>query len=123
MRTRRRVRGCIGSLLLFIIPVIADAQSPGVGTRAGIELGGTVSHYRYEEPSLGVKLEGYKGGVDLTVVTSQSSDWFLRWEGRYEYGKTDYTGSGTKNNNPDWYAEVRGMIARVPHLIKVEELP
>jgi hypothetical protein len=110
-RTRIRIRTSL-SLLLLLAPINSSAQPLGIGTRAGIELGGSVSHYRYEEPSFGVKLEGYKGGVDLTVVTAQSSDWFLRWEARYEYGKTDYTGSGTKNNNPDWYAEVRGMIGR-----------
>ena len=90
----------------------ANAQANSLLTYTGIEVGATVSHYRYEEPSLDVKLEGYKGGVDLAVVTSPAANWIFRWEGRYEYGNVDYTGSGTKNNNPDWYAELRALVSR-----------
>jgi hypothetical protein len=112
MRSRKILFAWATSLLLVIAPLLAHAQQSGVKTPTGTELGATVSHYRYEEPSLGVKLEGYKGGLDIAVVTKPSGVWFFRWEGRYEYGKTDYTGSGTKNGNPDWYFELRGMVGK-----------
>jgi len=98
-------------LLWVIVPAVC-AQETGLKTRSGTEIGATVSHYRYEEPSLGVKLEGYKGGLDLSVFTNPGGDWFIHLQGRYEYGKTDYTGSGTKNGNPDWYYELRAMFGK-----------
>lgn len=112
MQIIKRARTVIGLWIYLVTPLIANAQSLGVGTLPGIEVGATVSHYRYEEPSLDVKLEGYKGGVDMSLVTQQTSDWFFRFEGRYEYGNVDYTGSGTKDNNPDWYAEARVLAGR-----------
>jgi hypothetical protein len=98
--------------LLTIVPSIACAQQTSLKTRPGIEIGGLASHYRYEESSLGVKLDGWKGGVDGSLVVEAPNNFFMRFEGRYEYGKVDYTGSGTKYNNPDWYYELRALLGR-----------
>jgi hypothetical protein len=59
-----------------------------------------------------VKLEGAKVGVDLQHTAELNPNWYFRFEGRYQYGRTDYTGSGTKDNNKDWYYELRGMFGR-----------
>jgi hypothetical protein len=105
---------------LFFAPLLgaafcgsfAQAQSNDLRTRDGFEAALTLSHYRYEEPSLAVKLEGYKIGVDAAMSTRLRNDWLLRLEGRYANGDVDYTGSGEKDNNPDWYAEVRALFGR-----------
>ena len=112
MTRRKSFRVQAASLCLFIAPIVAWAQPVSLKTQPGAELGITVSSYRYEEPSLNVKLDGYKGGVDGAVITIPGGDWFLRWEGRYEYGKVDYSGSGTKSGNTDWYFELRGMAGK-----------
>ena len=111
---RTRIRSCFSASLMFLIifPAIVYAQPTGLQTRAATEIGATISNYRYEEPSLNVKLDGYKGGLDLAAITKPQGDWFLRFEGRYEYGKTRYSGSGEKNGNPDWYYELRGLVGK-----------
>jgi hypothetical protein len=112
MRLHKLILSVQFIFLLFVAPMPVYAQSLGLKTQAGTELGATLSHYRYEEPSLGVKLEGHKGGIDLAAVTAPKVDWFVRLESKYVYGKTGYTGSGTKNGNPDWYVELRGLFGR-----------
>src|ERR1700710_469373 len=109
----RRKSFCVRAvLLLFIVPAFALAQPMSLRTLPGIEAGVLASSYRYVEPSVTVKLDGHKGGADLAVAPTAGGEWFLRWEGRYEYGKTDYSGSGTKSGNTDWYYELRGLAGK-----------
>lgn len=100
----------LGTLLLA--PFFAYGQQPGLKTRPGMELGVSLADYKYEEPSLAVTLKGYKSGLDFSAIGNASDDWFIRGDARYETGNTDYTGSGTKSGNPDWYYELRGTVGR-----------
>lgn len=108
----RKTRNICAAALLLLVAGALHAQPMGPKTRTGSEIGATLSHYRYEESSLNVKLDGYKGGLDLAVITNPRGAWFFRWEGRYAYGDTDYSGSGTKSGNTDWYADLRGLVSR-----------
>ena len=107
-----RIIKLVGVTVGALTAVGSFAQALPVRTLAGTEIGGGFSHYQYEEPSLGVKLEGAKLGVDLQHTAGLDYNWYFRFEGRYQYGRTDYTGSGTKDNNKDWYYELRGLFGR-----------
>nr|WP_321268963.1 hypothetical protein [uncultured Tolumonas sp.] len=90
----------------------AFATEQTLGTQTGQELGVSVSSYKYEEPSLDVKNDGIKLGVDYTTTMAAQNDWFFKLNGRFAYGKVDYTGSGTSDNNPDYYLEVRPLFGK-----------
>ena len=97
---------------LLLAAFLAHGQQTSLKTRPGMELGVTLSDYKYEEPSIDVTLKGYKTGLDFSAIGNTGGDWFMRGDAKYEYGKTDYTGSGTKCCNPDWYYELRGTVGR-----------
>jgi hypothetical protein len=97
---------------LFLTPFLAYGKEPGLKTRPGVELGVTLSKYKYEEPTVDVTLKGYKFGVDFSAIGKAGDHWFIRGDARYEMGDTDYTGSGTQCCNPDWYYELRGTVGR-----------
>lgn len=84
------------------------------------------SYIRYREPSLGVKEYGDMFGVNVSYtyrpkeghyMYSDVSDMY-RIEGRFSYGKIDYSGSlsdGTpfsKDGIPDYMEEIRGLIGK-----------
>ncbi|HEX9182058.1 MAG TPA: outer membrane beta-barrel protein [Burkholderiales bacterium] len=84
---------------------LAWAQDP-LATRRGWEVGGQISHYRYEEPGF-MSLDGPRFGVSgaYTIVTPQRP--FLRVEGRASLGRLDYEGSGSLPDVPDQIFEAR----------------
>lgn len=94
----------------------AFATEQTLGTQTGQELGVSLSSYKYEEPSLDVKNDGIKLGVDYTTTMAVQNDWFFKVNGRFAYGKVDYTGSGTSDNNPDYYYEIRPLFGK-DHII------
>jgi hypothetical protein len=112
MQSEKSIFVSLALVTLFLTPFFAYGQQPGLKTRPGAELGVTLSNYEYEEPSVAVTLKGYKIGLDFSAIGSISDDWFIRGDARYENGDTDYTGSGTKCCNPDWYYELRGTVGR-----------
>jgi len=99
-------------VVLFLTPILAYGKQPDLKTAPGVELGITLSNYEYEEPTIDVTLEGYKLGLDFSSIGSAGKDWFIRADARFEYGETDYTGSGTQCCNLDWYYELRGTVGR-----------
>jgi hypothetical protein len=72
------------------------------------EIGLTVSKYKYEESDF-MSLKAVKVGVDYSVTFPFNGSWFVRGDARYANGKTDYesNGTGSSQDNPDWYAEWR----------------
>ena len=100
------------TLLAVFGATSAFATEQTLGTQTGQELGVSLSSYKYEEPSLDVKNDGIKLGVDYTTTMAVQNDWFIKLNGRFAYGKVDYTGSGTSDNNPDYYYEIRPLFGK-----------
>ncbi|MGH8687936.1 MAG: hypothetical protein ACREVQ_09535 [Burkholderiales bacterium] len=94
---------------------VSWAQAPQkddpTATRTGLELGIQGSSYKYEEPNF-AKLEGDRIGVTGTFTYVGPDLWYSRFEGRYSYGKLDYTGSGTLSNVPDQLLDVRALAGK-----------
>lgn len=112
MQSEKNIFALFALITLLLAPFCAYGQPPGLKTLPGIELGASLSTYRYEEPSVAVTLEGYKAGLDFSAIAAARNDWFIRGDARYATGDTDYTGSGKKGANPDWYYELRGTVGR-----------
>lgn len=89
----------------------AYQQEPSLSTQTGHILGLTVSDYVYKEPSLGVKITSTKIGFDYNGTIKLDSSLFLKADFRYATGKAEYSGSGTQDDEDDWYFDARGLIA------------
>ena len=96
------------------------AQGDELPTKSGSEVGVSVSGYKYDEPGLAA-IKATKIGFDYSGTyaldsqfPSRNKGWFLRGDARYATGKADYSSpiSGTINNRPDWYYEVRGLVGK-----------
>lgn len=97
---------------LLLMPSLSCAQEIGLNTRPGIELGLNASSFRYEEPSVSVTEKGYTAGADFALTATPRNDWFIRGDGRLAFGENDYSGSGSKGDNPYRYAELRGTFGK-----------
>lgn len=90
-------------------PVYVPSKSLLTGT--ALEIGAQFSDYSYEEPSDGlntkVNTDGSKYGLIASVSRSFNETWYAKGEGRFAYGKVDYEGSGTHENEEDFITEVR----------------
>ena len=100
------------ALVTLFLPSFACGQQPTLKTQPGMELGATIGTYKYEEPNIGVKLNGTKTGLDFSATGNVNNDWFIRGDAKFKYGETDYTDTGTKCCNSDWYYEARGMVGK-----------
>jgi hypothetical protein len=98
----------------------AQAQPTGLETTAGQSIGVSLISYKYEEPGL-MNLKATKLGFDYAATYVFGSQWpsanqalFVRGEIQYANGKADYSsvGTGTKDDNEDWYYELRGLLGR-----------
>ena len=105
----------VAAILVAISPVAAAQKSippdPAL-TRSGWEIGGQLSDYSYEEPTLGAKIWGGRVGVTGGYTHTSASRWFFKVDGRYAYGSLKYEGSGTTDSVPDSIAETRMVIGR-----------
>lgn len=97
--------------MALVIPQVSHAAVEA--TQSGQELGLSISSYQYKEPDV-MTLKATKFGIDYRSTLVFADVWSLRIDGRYADGDTDYTsnGTGSANNLPDWYAEVRALIGR-----------
>ena len=107
----------LAAVLLAAIatPAVAQDAAPQdpLLTRPGREVGGQVSSYEYEEPGL-MKLDGPRIGVVGAYTSTLPNLVYFRVDGRVSYGRLDYesVGTGMSSDNPDWTAEVRGVVGR-----------
>ena len=92
-------------------PVIASTGQ-NLETTSGIDLAFQLSDYRYEEPSLNVKLGGQKFGFDTTAAYAFGNDWFVGGELRNAFGFSEYKGSGTLSGNFENLFDVRGVVGK-----------
>jgi hypothetical protein len=89
------------------------ARESSLGTRTGLEGAFDFSHYRYEEPSLGMSLDGLKYGFDLDGTYKFSgSNWFVNGDLRFAYGLSDYSGSGAQKDNSEYLWDLRSTFGR-----------
>ena len=107
--------------LMTALPALA--QSPSLVTKTANELGVTASSYKYTEPG-NMSIKATKIGFDYTGTyaidaewPNRSKGWFVRGDLRYATGTGDYSSgvSGTLNDKPDWYYEIRGLIGKDFH--------
>jgi hypothetical protein len=89
----------------------APQQAGPAATRAGLEIGLQGSRYKYEEPDF-AELEGNRIGITGSYTSVATNRWYSRFEGRYSYGRLDYTGSGTMSGVPDQLLDARVLVGR-----------
>lgn len=106
-----KVAGVV-AFVAFVIPSLAGAQQASLKTQPGTELGVNAAYYKYEEPGIGVTEKGYNAGIDVVLTATPGNDWFIGGDGRFAYGRHDYTGAGTKDDNPYRYAELRATFGK-----------
>jgi len=111
-RSKRTSMAGVLAFVALAMPSLACAQKVSLKTQPGIELRVNASYLEYKEPSIAVTEKGYKIGIDLELTATPGNDWFIRGDGRIAYGRTDYTGAGSKNDNPYRYAELRGLFGK-----------
>ena len=96
------------------------AQSGGLATKTGVQVGLSLSDYKYEEPSF-MTLKAKKIGLDYSGTYVMGAEWpnpenawFLRGDLQYSTGKADYRSpiSGALNGTTDWYFEARSLVGR-----------
>jgi hypothetical protein len=103
--------------LLAAVAGVAPAQEPArrnlLLTQPGWEIGGQISSYHYEEPNF-MKLEGGRTGFVGAYTLANPNRVYWRFDLRTSYGLLEYesAGSGSKDDIPDWIAEVRAVIGR-----------
>jgi hypothetical protein len=109
----------VAALACCLTALPALAQRGELATRTGNEIGVTASSYKYTEPG-NISIKAAKVGFDYSGTYAIGSEWpnrndgwFVRGDLRFATGKGDYSGiSGTLNNRPDWYYEIRGLIGK-----------
>ena len=96
----------------------AQAQTRGLGTQAGEEVGLSASNYTYDEPGV-MDLKATKLGVDYSITQTYKGTWpnqgdttFVTGELRYANGDTRYSNVGgeTGSGLTDWYWEARALV-------------
>ena len=101
----------------------ALAQNANLQTKTGNDVAVTVSGYKYNEPGV-MQIKATKIGFDYTGTyaigtefPNRNNGWYVRGDARYATGKGDYSSgiSGSINDRPDWYYEVRGLVGRDFH--------
>lgn len=97
---------------------LARAQTRGLGTQAGEEVGLSVSTYAYDEPGV-MDLKATKLGVDYSITQTFKGSWpnqgdtsFFTGELRFANGDARYSNlSGeTGQGLTDWYWEARALV-------------
>ena len=109
-------KALIAAAILVAISPVASAQKSVTAdpllTRRGWEVGGQFSEYRYEEPSVGVKIWGPRVGIIGAYTYASASHWFFKIDGRNTFGSLNYEGSGTQDSIPDWIFETRAVLGK-----------
>lgn len=92
----------------ILAPGHAIAEESPAAEAISQQVGLTASTYKYTEDDL-MSLKGNKLGFDYGLRFPISSGWFGGADFRYARGKVDYesNGTGTMENNTNWYAEWR----------------
>nr|WP_315465465.1 hypothetical protein [uncultured Rhodoferax sp.] len=95
--------------LLTVQAIHADSAMP-LTTLNGFELGALLSSYKYKEVVNNnefMSLQGRKLGLSANYTQTLDGGGFASISLDYMTGALDYTGSGYKGDNPDYYTELR----------------
>ncbi|MDD3288488.1 MAG: hypothetical protein PHX43_05730 [Alphaproteobacteria bacterium] len=91
-------------------------QSARLLTGTALEIGGQFSRYTYTEPEfdpgLDITIRGLKYGITGSGSVAIHEKWYMKLEGRFAYGNSDYEGSGKKNEEEDNIGEARLLGGR-----------
>src|SRR5262249_13866373 len=79
-----------GALLLLASSAALAQGADPLATRPGLEIGGQIAQYRYEEPSIPVKLDGLRAGFVGAYTFASPEHPFFRIDGRASYGALSY---------------------------------
>jgi hypothetical protein len=101
---------CLGLALVLLFQFANAQESDALLTGTNNQLGLTISAYQYKEPAPDVVINAPLVGLDYTGTYAFANDWFVRADARYAYGPAKYNGSGTQNNIPYSYYDVRGLF-------------
>lgn len=84
-----------------------------LSSKKGHSLGFTFSYYSYKEPNL-MALKGFLAGVDYTATVPFSKGFFFKGDVRFATGRHKYSSqrTGTHNNNPTYYIEMRPLAGK-----------
>lgn len=96
---------------LVLSGVTAFAQAPGLATRAGHEIGVAVSGYKYTEPSV-MEVKATHVGIDYVGTFKLDETWFARAGLSYAAGKSNYSGTGTSDNDPQHVYEISAVLGK-----------
>lgn len=88
-----------------------------LATLTGIELGGQISNYRYQEHVVSnsefMHETGAKFGVTALATQSFYRGFFVTGDFRFAYSSNDYlSGSGTQHNIPDYLFDTRLLLGK-----------
>jgi len=106
-------------LYMLSVPA-AVAQTSSLLTRSENSVGFSASGYEYKEPGV-MSLKAAKVGFDYAATRAfqpqwpnNKANWFVGGQVRFATGHADYSSpsSGTLDNTPNWYYEVRGLVGR-----------
>lgn len=116
MKLNRASVIAIAALACSFFSVHAMARDGGLATRTGNEVGVSAASYWYGEIGMSESTTAWKlaysGTYALNNKIAGVGGWFLRGDLSYMSGNTNYTGSGIKNGNPNWYYEIQGLVGK-----------
>ena len=108
-----KMQTTIPIIVLLLTANTTHAETITLKTRAGNNIGVSLSYYRYEEPDL-MSLVGGKIGLDINSTKTLQHNYFIRGDMRYAFGTVDYNsnGTGSTSGELDLYTEARGLLGK-----------
>lgn len=111
----KKIAAVLVTIVILFVTTSVRAESTGLKTQTGKDIGLSLSTYQYQEPGI-MSLQGMKMGLDLHAVKvlEERGKLILRGDLRFAFGSVDYTstGTGSASGNPDWYIEARGLVGK-----------
>jgi hypothetical protein len=103
--------------MLATLPALAHAQGIPLKTTTGIEIGGQLSQYKYEEEvnnRFFMSLQGSKLGLVGSYARAYGDSLYWSVDGRFAAGNNHYksAGTGEAGHNPDSYTDARVTVGR-----------
>lgn len=105
-----KIACCAGLVTSISLGYAQSSGDVNLATQTSNTIGLTVSGYQYKEPSVNVVINSPLVGVDYSGIYAWGNDWFVKGDAHYAYGSAKYMGSGTQNNIPYSYSELRGLV-------------
>lgn len=110
-------RTVLCTLMLAGLPALAHAQGMPLKTTTGIEIGGQLSQYSYEEEvnnSFFMSLKGSKIGLVGSYTRALEGGVYWGVDGRFAAGNNHYksASTGEASHNPDHYTDARLTAGR-----------